>query len=56
MNNKKRVLQIVKRLRAMGIPAEITKSRLAILAAMLENSGKKNRKETLVSKWKPLNL
>lgn len=37
MNKKKRVLQIVNHLRAMGIPAEITKSRLAILAHILEN-------------------
>ncbi|MCZ0756714.1 Lmo0850 family protein [Anoxybacillus sp. J5B_2022] len=49
MNKEKRVLQIVKRLRAMGIPAEITKSKLAILAAMLENSGEKIRKETLAN-------
>ncbi|MGY4111412.1 Lmo0850 family protein [Aeribacillus pallidus] len=42
MNNEKRVLQIVNRLRAMGIPAEITKSRLAILAYILENSEKRS--------------
>jgi Fe2+ or Zn2+ uptake regulation protein len=56
MNKEKQVFQIVNRLRARGISAEITKSRLAILAYMLENSEKKNGKETLVSKWKPLNL
>ncbi|KIQ93245.1 hypothetical protein LH47_02689 [Anoxybacillus thermarum] len=56
MNKEKRVLQIVNRLRAMGIPAEITKSRLAILAAILEeNSWKKGQKGDF-SKWKPLNL
>jgi hypothetical protein len=54
MNNKKRVIQIVNRLRVMGIPAEITKSRRAILAYILENSEKIQKGG--FSKWKPLNL
>ncbi|MED1490640.1 MULTISPECIES: Lmo0850 family protein [Bacillales] len=43
MNNEMRVLQIINRLRAMGIPAEITKSRKAIF----ENLWEKERREIL---------